>query len=37
MEGKKILEKGLEEIGLPKNATLLNVMWEIVKKFNKVL
>ena len=32
-DGKKILEKSLEEIGLSKTATLLNVMWKIVKKY----
>ena len=32
-EGRKILEKSLEEIGLSKNATLLDVMREIVKKY----
>ena len=32
-EGKKILENSLEEIGLSKKSTLLNVMWEIVKKY----
>ena len=32
-EGKKILENSLEEIGLSKKSTLLNVMWEIVNKY----
>ncbi len=32
-EGKKILEESLEKIGLSKTATLLNVMWEIIKKY----
>ena len=32
-EGKKTLENALESFGIPKNATLLNVMWEIVKKY----